>query len=201
MLTGAEIKRLVKLGEIRISDFSEERLNPNSYNLRLGDKLLIYDIPYIIEGNSHKDRRFEKIIYSANACIDSKKDNPVKEIYIPSSGLVLMPGVFYLGTTVETTYAGEYIPCISGRSSMARLGLEIHRTAGFGDIGFNGKWTLEMTCPVPLKIYPNQEICQIYFEKPDGETTIKYKGRYQNQDDVIASRMFMTKEEVGKNNE
>ena len=179
MLTGAEIRRLVQKGEIRISDFSEERLNPNSYNLRLGNKLLIYDIS--VESGDY---------------LDSKKKNPTKEIIIPEDGYVLRPGVFYLGTTMESTYAKNHIANIDGRSSAARLSLEVHRTAGFGDIGFDGTWTLEMTTMLPLKIYPGQEICQVYFETPEGDTSIKYHGRYQHQDGTTASRLYMSKEEI-----
>lgn len=197
MLTGAEIKRLVEKGEIRISDFSEERLNPNSYNLRLGNKLLVYDIPYIKYMNIKYMTKHGWIpIYSNDAYLDSRKENPTKEIIIPEDGYVLQPGVFYLGTTMESTYAENHIANIDGRSSAARLSLEVHRTAGFGDIGFDGTWTLEMTTMLPLKIYPGQEICQVYFETPEGDTSIKYRGRYQHQDGTTASRLYMTKEEI-----
>lgn len=193
MLTGAEIKRLVEKGEIRISDFSEERLNPNSYNLRLGDKLLVYDIPFTKMVTQYG--WFP--IYPHGAYLDSRKKNPTKEIIIPEEGFILQPGIFYLGTTMESTYAENHIANIDGRSSAARLSLEIHRTAGFGDIGFDGTWTLEMTTMLPLKIYPGQEICQVYFETPEGDTSIKYKGRYQHQDGTTASRLYMTKEQIG----
>lgn len=179
MLTGAEIKRLIEIGDIRISDFSEDQLNPNSYNLRLGNKLLVYDIN--LENGEY---------------LDSKKKNPTKEIIIPEEGYILQPGVFYLGTTMETTYAKNHIANIDGRSSAARLSLEVHRTAGFGDIGFEGTWTLEMTTMLPLKIYPGQEICQVYFETPEGDTSIQYHGRYQGQNGTTASRLYMSKEEI-----
>lgn len=168
MLTGAEIIRLHNEGIIQISDFDESRVNPNSYNLRLSNKLLIYK----------------------NDVIDTKKDNETEKIIIPESGYVLQPHVLYLGSTIERTYAGNLIPCISGRSSVARCGIEIHRTAGFGDVGFDGTWTLEITVVHPVRIYPGQELCQIYFEYPDGETSIHYKGKYQNQSGPVASRFY-----------
>lgn len=168
MLTGAEIIRLHNEGVIQISDFDESRVNPNSYNLRLSNELLIYK----------------------NDVIDTKKDNETEKIIIPESGYVLQPHVLYLGSTIERTYAGNLIPCISGRSSVARCGIEIHRTAGFGDVGFDGTWTLEITVVHPVRIYPGQELCQIYFEYPDGETSIHYKGKYQNQSGPVASRFY-----------
>ena len=165
MLTGTEIIRLHNEGIIQISDFDESRVNPNSYNLRLSNELLIYKN-------------------------DTKKDNETEKIIIPESGYVLQPHVLYLGSTIERTYAGNLIPCISGRSSVARCGIEIHRTAGFGDVGFDGTWTLEITVVHPVRIYPGQELCQIYFEYPDGETSIHYKGKYQNQSGPVASRFY-----------
>lgn len=168
MLTGAEIIRLHNEGIIQISNFDESRVNPNSYNLRLSNELLIYK----------------------NDVIDTKKDNETEKIIIPESGYVLQPHVLYLGSTIERTYAGNLIPCISGRSSVARCGIEIHRTAGFGDVGFDGTWTLEITVVHPVRIYPGQELCQIYFEYPDGETSIHYKGKYQNQSGPVASRFY-----------
>lgn len=173
MLTGSEILKCVREGKISITPFNEKQLNPNSYNLRIDRKLLVYN----------------------NFPLDSLKENSVEEIIMPDDGYILIPGVLYLGTTIETTWADKLIPCISGRSSIARLGIEIHRTAGFGDIGFHGKWTLEMTSVYPVTIYPGQEICQIYYEKPDGDISEKftYHGKYQNQDDVIKSRMYLDK--------
>ena len=116
MLTGAEIIRLHKEGIIQISDFDESRVNPNSYNLRLSNEMIVYDVS--------RDDVF-------NNYIDTKKDNPTKKFIIPESGIILMPNVLYLGSTIEKTYVGDLIPCISGRSSVARCGIEIHRTAGF----------------------------------------------------------------------
>ena len=155
MLTGAEIIRLHNEGIIQISDFDESRVNPNSYNLRLSNELLIYK----------------------NDVIDTKKDNETEKIIIPESGYVLQPHVLYLGSTIERTYAGNLIPCISGRSSVARCGIEIHRTAGFGDVGFDGTWTLEITVAEPLRIYAGDEIAQVCFDTACGDTTYIYRGR------------------------
>lgn len=174
MLTGAEILKNVKSGKIIITPFSEKQLNPNSYNLRLEGKLLEYALD---EGGY----------------LDSRKRNPTKSIIIGPNGYILQPGHFYLGSTIEYTDSGNYIPCISGRSSVARLGIEIHRTAGFGDIGFRGTWTLEITTPVPVKVYQGQEICQIYYESPEGDIPDKfrYHGKYLDQKEVTESKLYL----------
>ena len=198
MLTGTEILKRVGDGDIRISDFDIKRLNPNSYNLRISNKIAYYK-QFMIDRPSEdaiKCRTNNYVIrphfvtYSPGDFIDSKKENPIIEEEIPEDGYILYPGILYLGSTMESTWAKDLIPAIDGRSSTGRLGIEIHRTAGFGDVGFEGTWTLEITAVHPVKIYPGQELCQIYFEKPDGDTSITYKGRYQNQDGIVASRMY-----------
>jgi len=140
ILSGREIKK--KLGkEIIIEPFEEKRLNPNSYNLRLHNELLVYD---------------EEIL-------DMKRENKVKKITIPEEGLVLETGKLYLGRTIEYTATDGYVPMLEGRSSVGRLGLFIHVTAGFGDVGFRGYWTLEIFCVQPIRIYSEVELCQIYY--------------------------------------
>lgn len=176
MLTGKEIIDRVNSGDIYIDGFDKTKVNPNSYNLTLSDKLKVYTLRKYMDGT---------IIP-----LDMAKDNPTEDIYINSNGIVLEPGILYLGSTNEYTACKNLIPCIDGRSSIARLGICVHVTAGFGDIGFRGKWTLEITVVHPVRIYANCEICQIYYEEPTGNTSIQYNGKYQNQKDTMASKMF-----------
>lgn len=171
MLTGSEIYKQVQKGTIKISNFDPSKINPNSYNLTLNNTLLIY-----------KDE-----------VIDFKKNNPTKRIIIPKEGLVLRPNTLYLGKTNERCFTDRYIPMLNGRSSIGRLGICIHITAGFGDIGFDGTWTLEITAAHPVRIYPDIEICQVSYFTPCGNIDIKYDGRYQNQEDVTASRSSLDK--------
>lgn len=168
MLSGSEIKKRLNK-EIFISDFDESRLNPNSYNLRLHNELLVYD---------------EEVL-------DMKKQNKTKRIIIPEEGYVLHPGILYLGRTVETTRTeGNIVPTLEGRSSTGRLGLQVHQSASLGDVNFNGAWTLEITCVHPIRIYPNSPICQICYHELIGSDEIKYNGKYQNSTDINASKMF-----------
>ncbi|NFT93754.1 dCTP deaminase [Clostridium botulinum] len=167
ILSGKEI--LKHIGEdIIIEPFSEERINPNSYNLTLFNELLVYK----------------------NDTLDMKVPNETEKLIIPEEGLLLEPGKLYLGRTNEFTQTNKYVPMLEGRSSTGRLGLFIHVTAGFGDIGFAGYWTLEIFCVQPIRIYPNTEICQIYYHNIDGEYDLYNSGKYQNNNGIQPSLMY-----------
>ena len=71
-----------------------------------------------------------------------------------------------------------------------RLGLFIHATAGFGDIGFAGYWTLEIFCIQPVRIYPDVEICQIYYHDIGGDFDLYASGKYQNNTGIQPSLMY-----------
>lgn len=176
ILTGNQI--FAELGKrIDIQPFSLRQLNPNSYNLKLADELLVYE----------------------DGVLDMKAKNPYKIITIPKDGLKIVPGNLYLGRTVEKTSTKDLVPMLEGRSSVGRLGISIHETAGFGDIGFNGYWTLEISCIRPVIIYPGVEICQIYYhtiyEDENLECYCKINktysnGKYQNNWGIQPSMMW-----------
>lgn len=171
ILSGSKI-----MGEINrsifITPFDQSKLNSNSYNLSLSNKLKIYN---------------ENIL-------DMKRQNTMSEIIIPEEGLELKPYQLYLGSTVERTRTTKYIPMIEGRSSTARLGLFVHVTAGLGEAGFDGHWTLELTCVQPLRIYPNAAICQIYFHEISGLIDLCKSRKYQHSTEAMPSLMY---EEIG----
>jgi dCTP deaminase len=169
MLSGLEIKKRMKEGSIVISPYKEENLNPNSYNLTLSNELLVY---------------------SSKAVLDPKKDNQTRTLIIPEEGLILDPFRFYLGSTNEYTESFGCVPGIDGRSSVARLGLFVHVTAGFGDNGYKGTWTLEIMPVLPVKVYPDMTICQIYYHQIIGDETY-YDGKYQNSDKPSASKFYL----------
>ncbi|WP_422859916.1 dCTP deaminase [Flagellimonas sp. S174] len=167
ILSGLEIAG--RMGtDIAIDPYNPKQLNPNSYNLRLHDELLVY----------------------ANPVLDMKIDNTVSKLTIPSDGLQLEPGKLYLGRTMEHTRTDNLVPMLEGRSSIGRLGMFVHVTAGFGDVGFNGYWTLEIFVVQPLIIYPKIEICQIYYHHIEGDYTTYKKGKYQNNEGIQPSKMF-----------
>jgi dCTP deaminase len=167
ILSGREILRRLG-GDILIEPFDQEKINPNSYNLSLHDELLIYE----------------------ETVLDMKKPNPVRKIRIPRSGFRLEPGRLYLGRTVEYTRTEHLVPMLEGRSSVGRLGLFIHITAGFGDVGFAGYWTLEMFCTQPIIIYPGVEICQIYYHTIEGDYDPYRNGKYQNNSGIQPSLLY-----------
>ena len=167
ILSGKEIESRIDK-DIIIVPFDKRRINPNSYNLSLHNELLIY-----------KD-----------STLDMKKDNEVKKLIIPSDGLVLETNRLYLGRTVEYTETKNLVPMLEGRSSIGRLGLFVHVTAGFGDVGFKGFWTLEIFCIQPVKIYPSVEICQVYYHTVEGEIKNYSSQKYQNNRGIQSSLLF-----------
>lgn len=167
ILSGNEIAR--RMGkEIIIEPFDPARLNPNSYNLSLNRELLIYE----------------------QEILDMKQPNPTKKIIIPEEGLLLKPGKLYLGRTNEYTKTDSFVPMLEGRSSIGRMGMFIHVTAGFGDVGFAGYWTLEIFCIQPIVVYPDVEICQIYYHDIHGDYTAYNSGKYQNNTGIQPSLLY-----------
>jgi len=167
ILSGKEIqKRMGK--DLFIEPFEKNQLNPNSYNLKLHNELLMY----------------------TDDVLDMKKENKFEKIVIPEEGLVLAPNRLYLGRTVEYTRTLNAVPMLEGRSSIGRLGLFVHVTAGFGDVGFSGYWTLEIFCIQPIRIYPHIEICQLYFHTIEGDYDPYSSGKYQNNKGIQPSYLY-----------
>lgn len=168
ILTGKEILLRMQKGDIIITPFEPKYLNPNSYNLCLHNELLVYtDFP-----------------------LDMKQLPKTEKLIIPEDGLILEPGKLYLGRTVEYTETYNLVPMLEGRSSIGRLGMFVHITAGFGDIGFKGFWTLEISVIHPLKIYPNVQICQIFYHIPEGEITEYNSSKYQSNSGIQPSLLY-----------
>nr|WP_017854102.1 dCTP deaminase [Leptospira interrogans] len=167
ILTGKEIQKRIG-NDIVITPYSEKQLNPNSYNLRLHEELLVYtELP-----------------------LDMKKPNPAEKLIIPESGLLLKPGILYLGRTLESTETHNLVPMLEGRSSIGRLGMLVHVTAGFGDVGFKGFWTLEISVIQPLIVYPGVEVCQIFYHTLEGQITEYTSGKYQANRGIQTSMLY-----------
>jgi dCTP deaminase len=167
ILSGHEIRR--QLGaNIILEPFDVSRLNPNSYNLSLHNELMVY----------------EEVV------LDMRRANRVRRLTIPPEGMVLQPGQLYLGRTTERTETRNLVPMIEGRSSVGRLGLFVHVTAGFGDVGFCGYWTLEMFAVQPVRVYPGVAICQIFYHDIRGDFTEYASDKYQHNTDIQPSLLF-----------
>ncbi|MBW1598384.1 dCTP deaminase [Streptomyces sp. JJ38] len=156
ILTGPEIIKSTNSGRIRISPFNTDQVNPNSYNVCLGEALVTYSDPVI----------------------DAYHPNATEAVKIDADGYVLQPGELYLGHTVEEVGSDHYVPLIFGRSSVGRLGLFVEITAPIGDIGFHGQWTLMLSAVRPLRVYPGMKIGQIMFFDTLGDVEL-YSGKYQ----------------------
>jgi dCTP deaminase len=167
ILSGREIeKRMGK--EIIIEPFDKKYVNPNSYNLTLSDELMIY-----------KTR-----------ILDMRRPCEVEKITIPPDGILLETNRLYLGRTREYTETHNLVPMLEGRSSVGRLGLFVHITAGFGDVGFKGFWTLEMIAVQPIRIYAGVGICQIFYHTIEGEYDEYKSNKYQGNQGVQPSMMY-----------
>jgi dCTP deaminase len=167
ILSGEEIRRHLDKN-IVIEPYCDANLNPNSYNLTLHNELLVY----------------EEVV------LDMRHSNRTRRIVIPEEGLVLSPNQLYLGRTLERTETHNLVPMIEGRSSIGRLGLFVHITAGFGDVGFCGYWTLEMFAVQPVRIYPGVQICQIFYHQISDNHIEYASDKYQNARDIQPSLLY-----------
>lgn len=167
ILSGLKIKDEVKKGNITISPFNDELLNPNSYNYRLGNELLVME----------------------DEVINPRKKSKFKKVKIPKDGFVLQPNHLYLGSTVEVIGSDKYVTQLIGRSSVGRLGLFLQVTAPLGHVGCKHSWTLELKVVEPLKVYPNMKIGQVTFWKIDGKY-VTYEGEYTNYQKPHISKFY-----------
>lgn len=152
ILTDSGILGCIEKGSIKIEPFRPSCLGSNSYDVHLGKTLGIYE----------------------SRVLDAKKHNLIKTFEIPEEGFVLEPEVFYLGVTEEYTETLEHVPFLEGKSSVGRLGIDIHATAGKGDIGFCNYWTLEISVKQPVRVYAGMPIGQLIYFEIKGEIKTPY---------------------------
>jgi dCTP deaminase len=152
ILSDTRILEEMEKGTIKIEPYNREDLGSNSYDVHLGKHLAFYV--------DHE--------------IDAKKHNQIAHFDIPEDGIVLEPGRFYLGVTQEYTETHAHVPFVEGKSSTGRLGINIHSTAGKGDVGFCGHWTLEITVQVPVRVYAGMPIGQLIYFGVEGQIANPY---------------------------
>ena len=172
ILTDNRILEEMEKGTIKIEPYDRADLGSNSYDVHLGKVLATY----------------------INEELDAKKHNKIEYFEIPDEGFVLQPHKFYLGVTAEYTETHAHVPFLEGKSSTGRLGIDIHATAGKGDVGFCGNWTLEISCKQPVRIYKGMPIGQLIYFPVDGEIAVKYnqKGnaKYSGQPNMPVESMM-----------
>ena len=176
ILTDHTITAEINNGNIVVEPFIPENLGTNSIDLTLSNTLILY----------------------TDSVLDTRKKNLSAPMIIPPEGLILQPNVIYLASTVEYTETLRHVPVIQGKSSLGRLGLFVHVTAGFGDVGFKGHWTLELVCVQRIKIYPGMKIAQIVYHEISEMPKISYDkkegAKYSNQgSEPVASKMYLNK--------
>ncbi len=173
ILTDAAILEAVEQKQIVIEPFDRQALGSNSYDVKLGSTLALY-----------KDE-----------VLDASSHNEVDYFEIPPEGYVLMPDQFYLGVTLEYTESHKHVPFLEGKSSIGRLGIDIHATAGKGDIGFCNHWTLEISVKKPVKVFAGMPIGQLIYFDVNGSCETPYKvkksAKYNARSTVpVESHMF-----------
>jgi len=180
ILTDTQILDEIRKGSIVIEPFDPESLGSNSYDVHLGRTLALY-----------KDE-----------VLDARLHNHVEYQTIPDEGMILIPQRFYLGVTREYTETHRHVPFLEGKSSIGRLGIDIHATAGKGDIGFCNTWTLEISVKQPVRVYHGMPIGQLIYFEVSGTLATPYRqkagAKYATRTDKPVESMmwknFLSKE-------
>ncbi len=147
ILSDIEILHAIENRTIVINPYERDCLGTNSYDVHLSKFLACYD----------------------DEILDAKKHNTISHFEIPEEGFVLKPGQLYLGSTIEYTETHNSVPFLEGKSSVGRLGIDIHATAGKGDVGFCNHWTLEISCSKQVRVYEGMPIGQLIYFKVEGD--------------------------------
>lgn len=203
MLTGPAIRAAVEAGQIEIDPYNWSFAGPNSYDVRLHEEVIVYNVAspmFVTEippmglavGATYIDA--DGVARDRPKFLDSRADNLTERFVIDAEkGALLVPGVLYLGRTIERIHSDVYASTIHGRSSVGRLGVTVHQTAAFIDVGFEGVVTLEITVTHPVRIYAGMRIAQIAFHPLVGKIEL-YRGKYQGASAVEASKMHRDQE-------
>lgn len=172
ILSDKRILEEIEKGTIKVEPYKRECLGSNSYDVHLGKALATYD----------------------NEELDAKKHNTISHFEIPDEGFLLLPNKFYLGVTEEYTETHAHVPFLEGKSSTGRLGIDIHATAGKGDVGFCGNWTLEISVKQPVRVYKGMPIGQLIYFPVEGEIEVKYNqkknAKYSGQPNLPVESMM-----------
>ena len=155
ILTDKQILDAMGNGSIVISPYRRDCLGSNSYDVHLSPMLATY----------------------REAVLDAKAHNEVDHFEIPREGFILHPDMLYLGVTLEYTETHTHVPFLEGKSSVGRLGIDIHATAGKGDVGFCNNWTLEISVRHPVRIYAGMPIGQLIYFETAGDCLVPYSAK------------------------
>lgn len=176
ILSDTRILEEMAKGTIKIEPYNRDCLGSNSYDVHLGKWLATY----------------------VDAELDARKHNKIQHFEIPEEGFLLLPDVLYLGVTAEYTETHAHVPFLEGKSSTGRLGIDIHATAGKGDVGFCGNWTLEISVKQPVRVYTGMPVGQLIYFPVEGTIEVTYdkkkNAKYSGQPDKpVESMMWKNK--------
>ena len=155
ILTDIQIREEIEKGTIKLEPFNRACLGTNSYDVHLGKHLATYK----------------------NRVLDAREHNEIDHFEIPAEGFMLQPNTLYLGVTAEYTESLAHVPFLEGKSSVGRLGIDIHATAGKGDVGFCNTWTLEISVTQPVIVYAGMPIGQLIYFVVNGEIENMYNAK------------------------
>lgn len=172
ILSDKKILEAIEERQIVIEPFRRKSLGTNSYDVHLGRWLALYE----------------------DTVLDARKHNKVRYLEIPEEGFVLQPATLYLGVTEEYTETHNSVPFLEGKSSVGRLGIDIHATAGKGDVGFCNYWTLEISCVQPVRVYAGMPIGQLIYFAVEGSIENYYNrkpnAKYNERSDKPVESMM-----------
>ena len=182
LLSDRDIKAEIDGGRVRLQPYDEAMVQPSSIDVRLDKYFRLFDnhkYPFIDPAQEQPD---------LTRLIEVERDEP----------FILHPGEFVLGSSFEiVTLPDDLAARLEGKSSLGRLGLLTHSTAGFVDPGFSGHMTLELSnaATLPIKLWPGMRVGQLCFFRLSSPTehpygSAKYGSRYQGQRGPTASRSF-----------
>lgn len=178
ILSDTDILLAIERGDIVVEPYRREYLGTNSYDVHLGEWLATYN----------------------DTVLDARAHNEITSFRIPEEGFVLQPSAFYLGVTLEYTESHLHVPFLEGKSSIGRLGIDIHATAGKGDVGFCNHWTLEISVKQPIRVYAGMPVGQLIYFTTSSPVTVPYNtkssAKYNRRTDrPVESMMWKNFEE------
>jgi dCTP deaminase len=175
LLSDATITEYINRGYLSIHPFSLDQVQPASYDVLLSDNFAVFNT-----STEHVIRPWEK------------QENLYT--WTKTQEFILHPGKFCLASTLEYFNIPPYLAAqVGGKSSLGRLGLIVHATAGFIDPGFEGTITLEMgnVGELPICLRAGMPIGQLTFAELTGVAQKPYRGKYQGQTTTTASRYYL----------
>lgn len=208
ILADSEIFSAYIDGRIEITPFDRERLNPTSYDLALGRGVKVYahwvralervgranprNLTEEEKDGRHLVRCENEVLFWTDDSFDVREEPRTLDFEIGEWGWVLLPGILYLMHTEEVVATRDFVPVLDGKSSIGRLGIKVHETAGFGDPGFSGQYTLEVTVQHRVRVFAGMRIAQMRFHSIEGKVSRPYDGNYQGEASrgAVASRAW-----------